>query len=71
MKFCLVIFSESSLKGFFDDAAKSVNRFYINNFQDKGRQEMIDTLLGKMTNQSPVPVVNPQIEAIQQAMKDR
>jgi len=27
------------------DATKSINRFYINNFQDKDRQEVIDILL--------------------------
>lgn len=27
------------------DATKSINRFYINNFQDKDRQETIDFLL--------------------------
>ncbi|KAJ3403882.1 inositol polyphosphate 5-phosphatase, partial [Chytridiales sp. JEL 0842] len=32
--------------GMIDDAAKSVSRFYVNNFQDKGRQEAIDLLLG-------------------------
>ena len=33
--------------GFLDDAAKSVNRFYIQNFQDKGRQEAIELLLNQ------------------------
>jgi hypothetical protein len=32
-----------------DDAAKSVNRFYVSNFQDKGRQEAIDMLLKEGT----------------------
>jgi hypothetical protein len=27
------------------DATRSVNRFYINNFQDKAKQEVIDQLL--------------------------
>lgn len=34
--------SFSSMLG---DATKSINRFYINNFQDKDRQEVIDILL--------------------------
>lgn len=33
--------------GFLNDAAKSVNRFYIQNFLDSGRQEAIDLLLGQ------------------------
>jgi hypothetical protein len=32
------------------DATKSLNRFYINNFQDKDRQEVIDVLLVKYLN---------------------
>ncbi|KAJ3010129.1 UNVERIFIED_CONTAM: inositol polyphosphate 5-phosphatase [Siphonaria sp. JEL0065] len=38
---------KQTVMGFFDDAAKSVSRFYINNFQDKHRQEAIDIVLGK------------------------
>ncbi|KAI8909014.1 SacI homology domain-containing protein, partial [Gorgonomyces haynaldii] len=38
---------KQTIAGFFDDAAKSVNRFYVSNFQDKSRQESIDLLLGK------------------------
>jgi hypothetical protein len=34
-----------SVAGFLDDMSKSVNRFYISNFQDKSRQEAIDLLL--------------------------
>jgi hypothetical protein len=36
--------------GFLDDAAKSVNRFYVQNFQDKSRQEAIDLLLTNEPN---------------------
>lgn len=32
-----------------DDAAKSATRFYVQNFQDKGRQEAIDLLLSTGT----------------------
>jgi hypothetical protein len=41
------------------DATRSVNRFYINNFQDKGRQEVIDQLLGKLANQSTIAIYDP------------
>lgn len=34
------------------DATKSINRFYINNFQDKDRQETIDFLLVRSTQSS-------------------
>lgn len=35
-----------TLSSFLDDAAKSATRIYNHNFQDKGRQEAIDILLG-------------------------
>lgn len=41
------------------DATRSVNRFYINNFQDKARQEVIDQLLGKLANQSIISIYDP------------
>ncbi len=34
------------MRDLLDDAAKSVNRLYINNFQDKNRQLAMDMLLG-------------------------
>lgn len=39
--------------GFLDDAAKSVNRFYVANFQDKNRQEGIDMLVGRAWEDIP------------------
>ncbi|OAC97711.1 hypothetical protein MUCCIDRAFT_116692, partial [Mucor lusitanicus CBS 277.49] len=41
------------------DATKSVNRFYINNFQDKAKQEVIDQLLGKLANQAIIAIHDP------------
>ncbi|ODV59760.1 uncharacterized protein ASCRUDRAFT_36782, partial [Ascoidea rubescens DSM 1968] len=41
------------------DATKSVSRMYINNFVDKGRQLTIDTLLGRLAEQSPVHLFDP------------
>ena len=38
---------KATVFGFLDDAAKSVNRFLVNTFQDKGKQGAIDLLLGK------------------------
>ncbi|ODV96001.1 hypothetical protein PACTADRAFT_40792, partial [Pachysolen tannophilus NRRL Y-2460] len=45
--------------GMLSDATKSVSRMYINNFQDKGKQMTIDTLLGKLENQVPVQIFDP------------
>ncbi|KAI8894882.1 SacI homology domain-containing protein [Globomyces pollinis-pini] len=36
---------KSTVFGLLNDAAKSVNRFYVSNFQDKSRQEAIDMLM--------------------------
>ncbi|CAG8626908.1 8557_t:CDS:10, partial [Ambispora leptoticha] len=48
-----------TLAGVLGDASKSVNRFYINNFQDKSKQEVIDFLLGKLLNQSVITIHDP------------
>ncbi|KAG9323780.1 hypothetical protein KVV02_000833 [Mortierella alpina] len=53
------------------DATKSINRFYINNFQDKDRQEVIDVLLGKMAHQVPVAIHDPVHDSIASEMKAR
>ncbi|KAG0354337.1 inositol polyphosphate 5-phosphatase [Podila minutissima] len=53
------------------DATKSINRFYINNFQDKDRQETIDFLLGKMANQTPVAIYDPVHDSIESEMSAR
>ncbi|KAJ2797920.1 Inositol-1,4,5-trisphosphate 5-phosphatase 1, partial [Coemansia guatemalensis] len=37
---------KSGWAGFFSDASKSLSRLMQNNFQDKGKQNVIDTLLG-------------------------
>ncbi|ORY00271.1 hypothetical protein K493DRAFT_211234, partial [Basidiobolus meristosporus CBS 931.73] len=34
-----------TFSGLVNDMSKSMNRMYINNFQDKGKQEIIDILL--------------------------
>ncbi|KAJ3192406.1 hypothetical protein HK101_006611 [Irineochytrium annulatum] len=57
--------------GFLDDAAKSVNRFYINNFQDKGRQEAIDTMLGKTHHKEPILLLNPLNKAVSDELHRR
>ncbi|KAF1845724.1 uncharacterized protein K460DRAFT_355505 [Cucurbitaria berberidis CBS 394.84] len=48
-----------SLAGALADARKSATRMYINNFADKGRQNTIDVLLGRMMGQVPVHLYDP------------
>ncbi|KAL6709684.1 Inositol-1,4,5-trisphosphate 5-phosphatase 1 [Coniothyrium glycines] len=48
-----------SLAGALADARKSATRMYINNFADKGRQNTIDMLLGRLVGQVPVHLYDP------------
>lgn len=48
-----------SLAGAIADARKSATRLYINNFADKGRQNTIDMLLGRLYGQAPVVLFDP------------
>ena len=48
-----------SLAGAIADVRKSATRLYYNNFADKGRQNTIDTLLGRLVGQSPVVLFDP------------
>ncbi|KAL0254772.1 Inositol-1,4,5-trisphosphate 5-phosphatase 1 [Diplodia seriata] len=48
-----------SLAGAIADARKSAQRMYINNFADKGRQNTIDMLLGRLMGQAPVHLFDP------------
>lgn len=48
-----------SLAGALADARKSATRMYINNFADKGRQNTIDMLLGRLMGQAPVHLYDP------------
>ncbi|KEQ63117.1 uncharacterized protein M437DRAFT_65721 [Aureobasidium melanogenum CBS 110374] len=50
---------KSSLAGAFADFRKSATRLYINNFEDKGRQNTIDMLLGRLVDQVPVHLFDP------------
>ncbi|CAO1626593.1 unnamed protein product [Sympodiomycopsis kandeliae] len=53
------------------DAAKSAGRMYINNFQDKGKQNVIDALLGNMANQRTVEVYDPLHDSVAAELKSR
>lgn len=59
-----------SLAGALSDATKSVSRMYINNFMDKGKQSNIDRLLGKLADQVPVGIVDPQREFIKEKLNE-
>ena len=48
-----------SIAGALADARKSATRMYINNFADKGRQTVMDMLLGRMIGQTPVYLFDP------------
>ncbi|CCH60359.1 hypothetical protein TBLA_0C05610 [Henningerozyma blattae CBS 6284] len=53
-----------SIAGALSDATKSVSRMYINNFMDKGKQQNIDALLGRLPHQKPVQLYDPVNEYI-------
>ncbi|CAG8655967.1 30604_t:CDS:10, partial [Racocetra persica] len=57
--------------GVLTDATKTVNRFYINNFQDKSKQETIDLLLGKLLNSKEIEIHDPVNELIREDMLNR
>lgn len=51
--------NKMTLGGLLSDARKSAQRMYINTFEDKGRQNTIDMLLGRLMNQMPVHLFDP------------
>ncbi|GAA5804802.1 hypothetical protein HPULCUR_010310 [Helicostylum pulchrum] len=53
------------------DATRSVNRFYINNFQDKARQEVIDLLLGKLSHQAVIAIHDPISDNVTRQLSKR
>ena len=59
-----------SFAGALSDATKSVSRMYINNFQDKGKQVTIDTLLGRLNGQSPVLLYDPVTDYVNEKVGD-
>lgn len=50
---------KTSFAGAVADLTKNVGRAYINNFADKGRQNTIDMLLGRLLGQSRVQLFDP------------
>lgn len=60
-----------SLAGAIADARKSATRLYINNFADKGRQNTIDVLLGRMVGQTPVYLFDPMNDYVTAELSKR
>lgn len=60
-----------TIAGLMDDAKKSATRFYMNNFQDKSKQEVIDLLLGNLANQNVIRLHNPIREAVTKELNTR
>ncbi|KAI7859014.1 SacI homology domain-containing protein [Circinella umbellata] len=54
-----------------NDATRSANRFFINNFQDKAKQEVIDQLLGKLVDQQQIIIHDPISESVSKLMIKR
>jgi hypothetical protein len=60
-----------SLGGVLADARKSATRMYINNFADKGRQNTIDMLLGRLMGQHAVHLYDPINDYVQTELRRR
>jgi hypothetical protein len=60
-----------SLAGAIADARKSATRLYINNFADKGRQNTIDVLLGRLVGQTPVHLFDPMNDFVTAELSKR
>ncbi|KAL9060227.1 MAG: hypothetical protein Q9206_001143 [Seirophora lacunosa] len=60
-----------SIAGAIADARKSATRLYINNFADKGRQNTIDMLLGRLVEQRPVHLYDPINDYVASELQDR
>ncbi|KAI4202854.1 MAG: hypothetical protein LQ350_002225 [Teloschistes chrysophthalmus] len=60
-----------SLAGAIADARKSATRLYINNFADQGRQNTIDTLLGRLVEQKPVHLYDPINDYVTAELRER
>ena len=60
-----------SFAGALADVRKSATRLYINNFEDKGRQNTIDMLLGRLMGQMPVHLYDPINDWVSAEMNKR
>ncbi|TID31091.1 hypothetical protein CANINC_000335 [Pichia inconspicua] len=55
--------------GALSDATKSISRIYINNFVDKNKQQITDTLLGKISSQQQVLIYDPITDYVNSELK--
>lgn len=60
-----------SLAGAIADMRKSAERLYINNFADKGRQQTIDTLLGRVIGQVQVSLYDAISDYVSHELRQR
>lgn len=62
---------KKTITGLLSDAAKSANRLYNNNFQDRSKQEAIDLLLGNHSGQQPVQLFDPLYDEVDRQLAQR
>lgn len=62
---------KTSFAGALADVRKSVQRMYINNVEDKGKQIIIDMLLGRLIGQTPVHLYDPINEHVTAELSKR
>lgn len=60
-----------SFGGLMADARKSATRLYVNHFEDKGRQNTTDLLLGRLVRQEPVELFDPISEWVHDRLRQR
>ena len=60
-----------NLAGALADVRKSATRLYVNNFADKGRQNTIDLLLGRLVGQAPVQLFDPINDYVLEQLNSR
>lgn len=60
-----------SFGGLMADARKSATRLYVNHFEDKGRQNTTDLLLGRLVGQEEVELFDPVTDWVQDKLRQR
>ncbi|KAK5943564.1 Inositol-1,4,5-trisphosphate 5-phosphatase 1 [Knufia obscura] len=58
-----------SFGGLMADARKSATRLYVNHFEDKGRQNTTDLLLGRLVGQEEVELFDPISDWVQERLR--
>lgn len=60
-----------SFGGLMADARKSATRLYVNHFEDKGRQNTTDLLLGRLVGQEEVELVDPISDWVHEQLRKK